>query len=309
MASAYGLRMAQVVLVHGIGQERESADSLEAKWLPSLAGGIRTAGHGALADALRRDPLTVRMAYYGDLFRTPDQQGTDETELTAEQWAVAEPLAREWLNRLAERGTRAADRELAGQERDLLDQFGEVQGVRAASRPALRALARTRPFARLGVGFAERFLVRALRQVSRYLTDDSLREKALARVLDLIDVDTRVLVGHSLGSVVAYEAAHLLDNPLPLLVTLGSPLGIRTVIYDRLRPKPPGVPPVLGRWVNLVDPDDLVAAEPNLAIGFPGPAGVLSSGYTVDNGATPHEATFYLTAGETGRAIAEVLVG
>jgi hypothetical protein len=250
------------------------------------------------------------MAFYGDLFRTQDQQGTDDGDLTPAQWALAEPLAREWLNRLAERGTRAADRDLAAQERELLDQSGEVQGARAALRPALRALARMRPFARLGVGFAERFLIRALRQVSRYLTDDSLREQALARVLDLIDTDTRVLVGHSLGSVVAYEAVHRLDqHPLPLLVTLGSPLGIRTVIYDRLRPQPPAVPSVLGRWVNLVDPDDLVAAEPDLTIGFPGPPGVLSSGYTVDNGATPHDATFYLTAGETGRAIATAFVG
>jgi hypothetical protein len=298
--------MAQVVLVHGIGQERESADSLEAKWLPSLAGGIRSAGYGALADALRRDPLTVRMAFYGDLFRTQDQQG-DDVELTPEQWGVAEPLAREWLDRLAERGTRASDRQLADQERELLDQPGETQGVRAALRPVLRALARMRPFTRLGVGFAERFLVRALRQVSLYLTDDSVREKALARVLDLIDEDTKVLVGHSLGSVVAYEAAHRLAHPLPLMVTIGSPLGMRTVVYDRLRPQPPGVPPMLGRWVNLVDPDDLVAAEPDLAIGFPGPTGVLHSGYTVDNGATPHEATFYLTASETGRPIAEAL--
>jgi hypothetical protein len=59
--------------------------------------------------------------------------------------------------------------------------------------------------------------------------------------------------------------------------------------------------------VNLVDPDDLVAAEPDLSLGFPGPAGVLESGYTVDNGARPHEATFYLTARETGRAIASAL--
>ncbi|HEY3606210.1 MAG TPA: hypothetical protein VGL06_01860, partial [Pseudonocardiaceae bacterium] len=79
--------MAQVVLVHGIGQERESADSLEVTWLPSLAGGVRTAGFGDLADALRRDPLTVRMAFYGDLFRTQDQQGTDDGDLTPAQWA------------------------------------------------------------------------------------------------------------------------------------------------------------------------------------------------------------------------------
>ena len=33
--------MAEIVLVHGIGQEQRNADVLEAKWLPSLAGGVR----------------------------------------------------------------------------------------------------------------------------------------------------------------------------------------------------------------------------------------------------------------------------
>lgn len=305
--------MARIVLVHGIGQERESADSLEATWLPSLAGGVRNAGFADLADSLWRDarpgPLTARMAFYGDLFRVTDQQGTDDVELTAAQWTVAEPLAREWLDRVARRATRPADRVLAERERELLDHAGEVQGARAALRPVLRALAGMRPIARFGVGVGERFVVRALRQVSQYLTDDTVRERALARVAELVDENTAVLLGHSLGSVVAYEAAHRLDQPLPLLLTVGSPLGLRTVVYDRLRPQPPAVPALARRWVNLVDPDDLVAAEPDLAAGFPGPAGVLESGYTVDNGARPHEATFYLTARQTGHPIATALGG
>ena len=41
----------------------------------------------------------------------------------------------------------------------------------------------------------------------------------------LVGEDTRVLVGHSLGSVAAYKAAHRLDWPLPLLVTLRSRWG------------------------------------------------------------------------------------
>ena len=48
-----------------------------------------------------------------------------------------------------------------------------------------------------------------------------------------------MLVGHSLGSVVAYEA--LCANPewpVRMLVTLGSPLGIPNLIFDRLEPAP-----------------------------------------------------------------------
>jgi hypothetical protein len=55
-------------------------------------------------------------------------------------------------------------------------------------RPLLNALLRIRPFARLGISAAER-LLGALRQVSRYLTDDELRAAAQQRVLDLIDSD------------------------------------------------------------------------------------------------------------------------
>jgi hypothetical protein len=40
------------VLVHGIAQEQRSADELEAKWLPALAGGLRIAGYPDLADGL-----------------------------------------------------------------------------------------------------------------------------------------------------------------------------------------------------------------------------------------------------------------
>src|SRR6516225_8981118 len=49
---------------------------------------------------------------------------------------------------------------------------------------------------------------------------------------------------HSLGSVVAYEATQELEHPLPLLITLGSPLGLNTIVYQRLRPQPPSFPPM-----------------------------------------------------------------
>lgn len=58
-----------------------------------------------------------------------------------------------------------------------------------------------------------------------------------------VDADTRVVVGHSLGLVVAYEAlcAHP-QWPVQALVTLGSPLGRRNLIFDKLvPPHGPGV--------------------------------------------------------------------
>ncbi|WP_410641719.1 hypothetical protein [Amycolatopsis sp. lyj-346] len=300
--------MARIVLVHGIAQEQKSADSLEAEWLPALAGGVRTAGHPGLADRLWRAarPGEARMAFYGDVFAARGQQGADDV-LGETEWPFAAVLAEEWLARAAVSASRESDQETARHELQLLhEKAGEEQGVRAAARPVLNALVRLRPFARLGVAFAERVLVRALRQVTLYLTDDEVRERVQARVADLVGPETEIVVAHSLGSVVAYEAVHRLGRPLPLLVTLGSPLGTRTIVYERTRPQPPSVPGCLARWVNLADRDDLVAARPDLTALFPGADGVLESGYTVDNGAKPHEATFYLTKREVGAAVAAV---
>jgi hypothetical protein len=62
---------------------------------------------------------------------------------------------------------------------------------------------------------------------------------------------------------------------------------MRNVVYERTRPQPPAVPPLVRRWVNVADRDDLVAATLDLATRFPGPDGILENTYTVDNGAKP----------------------
>jgi pimeloyl-ACP methyl ester carboxylesterase len=156
---------------------------------------------------------------------------------------------------------------------------------------------------------AGKFVWRALTQVTRYLTDDEIRAYAQQQVLDAIGDDTRLVVGHSLGSVVAYEALHHANHPTALL-TLRSPLGLRTVVYDRLRPKPSHVPPTVIRWDNLVDRDDLVAAHLDLAPYFLPATGSTVAPVTapaLDNGAKPHDALHYLTKKTTGRIITDAL--
>jgi hypothetical protein len=310
--------MAAIVLVHGIAQEQKSADTLEEEWLPDLAGGVRTAGFPEIADRLYRlrsgpDGIDARMGFYGDLFLKEGQQGLEPEELSPLEWALAEQLAMEWTARTASRSADERSRRAASQELAQLEQTaGEEQGARAAARSAINSLARIRWFAPFGMGFAARFVMRSLAQVTRYLSDDALREHALARVQALVTSGTQVLIGHSLGSVVAFEAAQRLDDPLPLLITMGSPLGLHTVVYDRVRPQPPRFPLAVRHWVNVADRNDIVAAEPDLTPLFGStvpPGAVLESGYTVDNGARPHQADFYLTKGQVGRPIGALLSG
>lgn len=306
--------MATIVLVHGIAQEQYSADTLEAAWLPALAGGVRTSGAHALADLLWRHRadgrIDTRMAYYGDLFLSAGAQGGPSSDPGDDVAAeLTESLARALLENAAAFAADPRDRTEAARRLGQLDPHGEAQGARSALRPALNGLAALRWFAPLGVGVAGRTVWRALSQVTRYLGDERVRAEAQSRVRTQIGPDTRLVIGHSLGSVVAYEALHHCEHPVALL-TLGSPLGLRTVVYDLLRPAPPTVPVAVTRWDNLVDRDDLVAARVDLAELFPAAAGSTVLPVTaplVDNGAKPHDATHYLTKSEVGGIVSAVL--
>jgi pimeloyl-ACP methyl ester carboxylesterase len=76
-----------------------------------------------------------------------------------------------------------------------------------------------------------------LKQVVRYFGDSDLRERVLESVLDCITGNTKVVIGHSLGSV-AYEALCRKPERVVSFISIGSPLGIRNLIFDRLKPPP-----------------------------------------------------------------------
>ncbi|MFR9751326.1 hypothetical protein ACL02S_09845 [Nocardia sp. 004] len=305
-------RLATIVLVHGIAQQQGSADTLEARWLPALAGGVRNHGAEELADRLWRDgapgSLSTRMAFYGNQFLAEGAQGAG-TELDDTQLDLMEQLAAEWLTTAATHASDKRDRATAFRLGTPPPPDAVAQGVTATLRPAINALMRLRWFAPFGFGLAQKFVVSALSQVVGYLTDEKIREYAQQRVLEQIGPDTRLVIAHSLGSVVAYEALHHTDHPVTLL-TMGSPLGLRTVIYDRLRPQPTIVPKSVTDWRNLVDEDDIVAAHLELAELFspcPGSTVVPITEQYLDNGSSPHDSTNYLTKATTGGIVAKAL--
>lgn len=310
--------MAEIILVHGIDQQQMTADKLESVWLPALAGGVRVAGFPDVADRIWRDAgkpggIQTRMALYGTLFLVPGQQGDDPGDFTPEEAAFAEALAVEWLTHVAERATKDKTRETGRRELAYVTkQMGTEQGAGSIVRSTISSLAAIPWFAPFGMGFAERFIKRSLAQVTRYFTNDKIRTAALESVIKLMGPETKVLIGHSLGSVIAYEAAHLMKQPLPLLLTLGSPLGLQTIVYQRLRPQPPGFPSTVKRWVNVADRDDFIAVEPDLneLFGASVPTGaIFEGGYTVDNGADPHKSDFYLGKVQVGKPVGEVFRG
>ena len=138
-------------------------------------------------------------------------------------------------------------------------------------------------------------------------TDPGIETAAISRVVDRLEPDTDVVVAHSLGTLVSFAA--LRRNPdisLPLLVTLGSPLGATFVqdrvadeVVDGLAPWPGGVE----RWVNVAAVGDMACVEPRLAKLW----GPRVTDHLVDNGHRAHDVEPYLNARATGAAITAAL--
>jgi hypothetical protein len=309
--------MADVVLIHGIAQEQMGKAGLEKDWIPALADGVRAAGRPELANRIwpnsQPDGVDVQMVFYGDLFLKPGSQGEDDSldELDAEQQALAAALAIEWLTRAAERAGHP-DHKKAKRQLAQLNSDGTPMGLpQEAGRKLLAAITKFDWFAYQGMAFAERFVNRSLKQVTKYMSDAEMRTIIQERVAHHLEDDTKVIVGHSLGSVIAYEvAAKRLASRLPLLVTIGSPLGLRSIIYDRLEPQPPIFPALVDRWVNISDRNDLVAAEPDLTRLFGNAdmtGSVIESSWSVLNGKDAHKGESYLGKKEVGQPIASAL--
>jgi len=173
----------------------------------------------------------------------------------------------------------------------------------------LERLLRSATFARV----AQRAFIGNLKQVTRFLGDRLVKDLVLARVHEQMGESTRVLIGHSLGSVVAYEYVCRYQPPsVRLLVTLGSPLGIPGLVFDRLTPIPAdgrgAWPGAVAGWVNVADPNDIVALRKQLAELFPGPSPSKAvDDRLVDNGDQPHAIDRYLNARQAGSALGDVL--
>jgi pimeloyl-ACP methyl ester carboxylesterase len=286
--------VARVVCIHGVGQQVKGEDSLAGEWALALRDGMRRAG---CPEAELPEAGEIRCVFYGDVFRPAGRRLTigDPWLTAADATEFDQELLAAWWRGAAEVDPRVVHPDA----RTLARTPGGVQA-------ALRALSGSAFFA----GLANRVMLSDLQQVRRYMTDPQVRRAALGRAAAGIGGDTRVVVGHSLGSVVAYEVlcAHP-EWPVRTLVTLGSPLGIRNLIFDRLVPAPAGEvqggvcggwPGGVRSWVNVADAGDVVALVKDLRPLFGGQVAC----YLVHNGSHAHDVRPYLTSAETGAAIA-----
>jgi hypothetical protein len=274
----------QLIGVHGIGHEYLGRSQILKLWAPALSDGLEA------ATGRRQTNLPdLDLAFYGGLFRPEPEdeaKGWDDGEAETQLADIdAEELAE--LTETVEEIVKSAD---------LTSAEAEAMAGKGAWLPV--------PVQRL-VGAVERcfppasgiLVLGALRQVRRYLRDPQLKAD-VDQITATAATDAAVVIGHSLGSVVAYE--FLRQHPghsVKLLLTLGSPLGLK-MVRDRLPASGLGG----ARWVNVRDRHDPVTAAGALDQWYPG-----VSDREAANGFDAHAAERYLSSKASGKALIEVL--
>ena len=181
-----------------------------------------------------------------------------------------------------------------------------LQQSRAGVADALADLQDGEAVKALGQAVNEAAFDRTVDMLTMMTTEADLRDQLLGRIGSEVRKDTRVLVAHSLGSLLAYSAlaAHP-EWPIRTFITLGSPLA-HPMVLDGLVPAPVegrGVwPGAIERWVNVRAVND-VAATVSLVDAF----GPRVEECLVDNGHRAHAPEPYLNCSLTGAAIADTL--
>ncbi|WP_030992327.1 glycosyltransferase [Streptomyces sp. NRRL S-1813] len=311
----------RLVFVHGIGGPRDAAAELDA-WLRALAEGARAAGHaGRVLDLVQGWAADSRFAYYGDLFGGAPAQGAPALPPGADEDTR---LVGEWLLEALDERLDEPDSDdevcLLRHARAQLAPEGQSQGLGGGGRHVLNAVNTllSLPGVRTLGGWASaELMVGHLRQVARYLRRAEHDEEGLTldarirrRVEQELDPDgPTIVVCHSLGTVVSVETLHTFQGRIPLLVTLGSPMGMRTAVQPKMRPQPLQVPGSVDRWLNFWDRDDFIAGRPRLEkFVRPSDRSVLPVSARVDSdGVWVHPAAKYLAQPAVAGPVVEAI--
>lgn len=245
----------QLVFVHGRSQENKDADALKREWI------------GAFREGLAKSQLDlpiaeadIRFPYYGDTLYDLTKDKPEEE--------VAEVIVRgDGANDEQQRFVRAVLQEVKKAAQITDSQLEEITNRDVVERGplnwewlqgVLRAIDRYVP------GGSGASIAIATNDVYQYLKNPVIQSIINDGVRSAFTsgVET-VVVGHSLGTVVAYNLLKREGETegwvIPSYITLGSPLAV-TEIKKSLRPIKH--PPCVNKWFNAMDDRDVVALYP-----------------------------------------------
>lgn len=242
--------MKRIVFLHGRAQEGRDPNQLQQTWEAALARGLKKAGKPPL------NGVKIEFPYYGDRLKVLVDQANSPliTSILLRGSDQVEP-GHEAL-RAAMLAEMAAGKKIP--DSSIQKNFkGKVTERGIENWKWVQAILRTLD----GTPAGARLVDLVTRDVSVYLTYGGLRSQVNRWVSDQIPAGASVFVLHSLGTIVGYNVLkERADVQVPLLVTVGSPLGMKSV-QDYLDPPMvrPGKPDA---WLNARDPEDVVALFP-----------------------------------------------
>lgn len=147
------------------------------------------------------------------------------------------------------------------------------------------------------------------KQARNYLRDEQARARVLTRVLDSLPASGElVIVGHSLGSVIAADLLRRLPPSLRVvgMITIGSPLAAGAVNAIELREALAEPPANLDWWINFWNGFDPVAALRGLSSVMPW---LLDLRVTTSLSPRVHSAVEYLSDARVAEAIGYAMHG
>lgn len=237
-----------IVGIHGLSN-KPSEETLKMWWLQAMNDGLKKLDHR---------PITkeeFKLAYWADLvYETPDPNPEPYTDPTTDQ---PDPDPNKIISI-----ARNLFSDVVGSALDIAKGLSDSQKIDLIK---------------------NKFREKVVKDLSRYYDDRDTIEfgpqkgmqtrKAIRAVLLKILADHEgkeiFLIGHSMGSIIAYDVLRDLENSgikVQQFVTIGSPLGLSTVKekikQERRGKNEPFIPKnVINSWGNLGDPKDLVSAD------------------------------------------------
>ncbi|MEN8504963.1 hypothetical protein ACOCG7_08885 [Paraburkholderia sp. DD10] len=241
-----------VLMIHGIGQEASTRDELLKKWRESL--------HSTQLGLL--DGALVEMAYYGTTLadwtngeaKNAVGMGAESTTVDVGDAGELKFLSSVMEEIASDHGIEEAEIEAAidaaGNDAVPMDNFiarrlvGLLRVVEKIS-PAKGSL-----------------LLRVIRQGHTYLSSPGATKAVDGIVRPLLQRGPQVLITHSLGTVIAFKLLREMEAKgtevqIPLLITMGSPLGLDAFKAKLGAPRRKAA--FVEQWINFYDPSDFVA--------------------------------------------------
>ena len=245
-----------VTFIHGLANKPPEAD-LRRLWLEALA----FDQEGNAGFKLDADGVRDGFVYWANLFyKTPlsasDYESIKDELIASVAGAVAALPVDPWIAKM---------RQVYPEAGDLYPEPPVPESLPAYERIPLPGFVK------------EAIMAEYLREAHAYLFNkDGVRDVIRKRVLDALNKvpagSKRVIVSHSQGTFIAYDVMTACEDcpPIDGFMTVGSPLGVDEVQDKLTWTRNDGFPrKLVGDWVNVYDPFDLVARpDPRLASDF-----------------------------------------